>query len=94
MTDDKKQKAKDEFASIVKADIDVLFDKPLSDSEMDSVIVGEMGAIIEDMTAMNNISSDLIEDTKDTLDTLKRAESDIVDLDKLLKTKQDLDMAA
>jgi hypothetical protein len=94
MTDDKKQKAKEEFGKIVRSDIDALFDKPLIDEQVDSAVVGEVGNILNEVTTMNNISSDIIEDTKDTLDILKGAENEVKDLGRLLKTREDLDIAA
>lgn len=93
MTDDK-NKIKKDYADIVKKDIDALFDRELSDQEVDSAIVGEIGAVLDEMTTMNNISADLAEDDSQSVSKIKNTEMNVVDLQRMVEIKEELDQAA
>ena len=94
MTDDKKQKAKDEFSSIVNAEVDQMFDKPFSKEEEGAVVVQEASELLSKITTMNEINSDLVEDTAEALKQLDASERGVGDLKRIIEIKDELDQAA
>jgi len=91
---DNKQEAKNKFAELVKVDIDNMFSKDLTENEVDVAIAQEIGNILKDVTAINNISAKQIEDDTQTLVRLSAAEKEVVDLKRQLEIREELDIAA
>jgi hypothetical protein len=94
MSDNTRQELKAKFNSMVKSGIDNIFDKPLPEIEADKVIVDEIGDLLGKMTVMNNLSADLIEDTRETMEALDTADKSIADLKRQMEIRKDLDIAA
>jgi hypothetical protein len=89
-----KKKAKEEFATLIKVDIDAMFAKELSPEEINTAVVGEVGKLMEEATIMNNIGSDLMESDTEALNDLKLAEKEVDDLKKQVQVREDLGLAA
>lgn len=93
MNDDK-QKIVDDFASYLKPKVDELFQRDLSQEELDSVVMREIAEALNEATIINDITSTVTADTKEILSELKNTEAKLQDLDKLAKVREDLDIAA
>jgi hypothetical protein len=89
-----KKKAKEEFAALVKSDMDALFARELSPEEINTAVVGEVGKLMEEATIMNNIGSDLMASDTEALNDLKLAEKEVDDLKKQVQVREDLGLAA
>jgi hypothetical protein len=89
-----KKKAKEEFATLIKVDIDAMFARELSPEEINTAVVGEVGKLMEEATIMNNIGSDLMESDTEALNGLKLAEKEVDDLKKQVQVREDLGLAA
>ena len=89
-----KKKAKEEFATLIKVDIDAMFAKELSPEEVNTAVVGEVGKLMEEATIMNNIGSDLMSSDTQALNDLKLAEKEVDDLKKQVQVREDLGLAA
>ena len=89
-----KQKAKEEFAALVKSDMDALFARELSAEEVNTAVIGEVGKIMDEATVMNDIGSGLMESDIEAVDGLKIAEKEVSDLQKQVQVREDLGMAA
>jgi hypothetical protein len=91
---DPKQKAKDEFKKIVDSDMDVMFAQTLSEDEVNRVVMQEVGTILEEVTTLNNINSDSIEEASAVVGQVKKVERDISDLNRIVEIKEELNKAA
>jgi hypothetical protein len=91
---DNKQKAKEQFGAMVKADMADMFAKPLSKEEVDGAILGEVGAILDEVTVVNNITSKSKEDTVAAMYKIKNIERGGADLKRIVEVKDELKKAA
>ena len=95
MTDtNTKQIAKDKFEVMVKEDLDQLFDQAIPQKEADLIVMKEVGTILGQMTAMNNMTADILTETKEDLAEVTGVEKQLGDLKRLGEVREELDKAA
>lgn len=91
---DNKQEAREKFSKLVKTNIDALFDTPLTEGEMATESVREVGNIMEELTGMNERSTEVMQEGIETMEIIRKAEAEIEDLKKIVEIKEGLEKAA
>ncbi len=75
---------------MIAADIDALIDAPLSDSDVDTALVGEISNILTDATMVNDFLITQVEDANITMKDLNSAEAALADVEKMQQLKEDI----
>jgi hypothetical protein len=91
---DNKQIAKDKFRDIAKTDIDAMFDRTLSQDEVDVAVMKEVGTVLGEMKVINEVVAEVVSETNESLDNVGKIEKGIDDLKKLNDLREDLQKAA